>query len=72
MAGHAKFVRQLAEAYAAARGFRLSDKADKVLELIVIRDGACPCRAVAVPCPCPYHLEEIEKDGQCHCGLFRK
>ena len=38
----------------------------------------CPCRAVSgnkekdkkIICPCVFHLDEIKKDGKCHCGLF--
>ena len=40
----------------------------------------CPCRLVSgdrekdakIICPCVYHVEEIEKDGYCHCRLFMK
>jgi ferredoxin-thioredoxin reductase catalytic subunit len=40
----------------------------------------CPCRRVTENeeedlknvCPCVYHLEEIEKNGHCLCGLFIK
>lgn len=38
----------------------------------------CPCRRVTgnaetddkIICPCVYHLEEIARDGHCHCHLF--
>lgn len=38
----------------------------------------CPCRPVLgdeeqknkIICPCAFHLDEIKKDGKCHCGLF--
>jgi len=38
----------------------------------------CPCRVVSgnkeedkkIICPCVYHLDEIAKDGKCHCQLF--
>lgn len=38
----------------------------------------CPCRPVeGIPevdkkkiCPCAWHIEEIERDGHCHCRLF--
>ncbi len=66
------FVKNVLSAYAEAKGFSLSDKADKVIELIVAKNGDCPCRAISVPCPCPFHIEEIETDGKCHCNLFRK
>ncbi len=40
----------------------------------------CPCRRVTenpeenkkIVCPCAYHLEELERDGKCLCGLFVK
>lgn len=40
----------------------------------------CPCRIVSgnkekdkeIICPCIFHLEEIEKQGHCHCRLFVK
>ncbi|MBM3258049.1 MAG: hypothetical protein FJZ05_02470 [Candidatus Nealsonbacteria bacterium] len=40
----------------------------------------CPCRRVTedaeenkkIICSCSYHLEELEKDGKCLCGLFVK
>jgi len=40
----------------------------------------CPCRRISGNqkedqpkiCPCKWHREEIEKDGQCFCGLFHK
>lgn len=40
----------------------------------------CPCRVLTgdkeedkkIICPCVYHLDEIEKDGHCHCMLFVK
>ena len=40
----------------------------------------CPCRIVTgnkqedkkIICPCIYHMDEIAKDGQCHCRLFVK
>jgi ferredoxin-thioredoxin reductase catalytic subunit len=40
----------------------------------------CPCRRPSgdaekdkeIICPCAFHLEELEKDGHCHCYLFVK
>lgn len=40
----------------------------------------CPCRIVSgnkekdkeIICPCIFHLEEIKKQGYCHCNLFVK
>ena len=38
----------------------------------------CPCRSIMadnemnkkIICPCVFHLDEIKRDGVCHCGLF--
>ncbi len=38
----------------------------------------CPCRRITGNaeedkkniCPCVYHIQELEKDGRCLCGLF--
>ena len=38
----------------------------------------CPCRRVTgdaekdkeIICPCVFHLDELKKDGHCHCYLF--
>ena len=40
----------------------------------------CPCRRPIgnkeedkkIICPCVYHLDEIKKEGHCHCMLFVK
>lgn len=40
----------------------------------------CPCRPVTaneemnkkIICPCEFHINEIKRDGKCHCGLFVK
>jgi len=40
----------------------------------------CPCRLISgnlendkkIICPCEYHLDEIKKQGCCHCRLFIK
>jgi len=40
----------------------------------------CPCRRVTgdstldkkIICPCVYHMDEIKKQGHCHCRLFVK
>ncbi|MCX6759588.1 MAG: thioredoxin domain-containing protein [Candidatus Nealsonbacteria bacterium] len=40
----------------------------------------CPCRRITenneedkkIICPCVYHLQELEKEGKCLCGLFVK
>jgi hypothetical protein len=36
---------------------------------IVRRGGYCLCR-FKTPCPCTYHIKELEKYGRCRCGLF--
>lgn len=43
-------------------------------------DDYCPCRRVTgdkekdkdIICPCVYHVEEIARDGHCHCHLFTR
>lgn len=37
------------------------------------KDGVlyCLCK-VDTPCPCPESVGEIEKKGQCYCGIFRR
>ncbi len=56
---------------------------DRVVKGLVMRKikyghAYCPCRVVMgdfekdrkIICPCVYHVEEIERDGECHCNLF--
>ncbi|TVM00818.1 MAG: ferredoxin:thioredoxin reductase [Candidatus Brocadia sp. WS118] len=56
---------------------------DRVVKGLVMRKikfgyAYCPCRLVTgdkdkdkkIICPCVYHAEEIERDGECHCNLF--
>src|SRR5574337_599867 len=56
---------------------------DRVVKGLVMRKikfghAYCPCRLVSgdpekdkkIICPCVYHIEEIERDGECHCNLF--
>jgi len=31
----------------------------------------CLCK-VDTPCPCPDSVGEIEREGQCYCGIFRR
>jgi ferredoxin-thioredoxin reductase catalytic subunit len=54
------------------KNFRLSDKAEKIIEGIIRKNGTCPCRLNPTPCPCEFHEEEIQEKGKCHCGLFIK
>lgn len=43
---------------------------EELIKAIFMR-GGCPCK-IGIECPCPTHLQEIEKNGKCHCGLFGK
>ncbi|MCF6158497.1 MAG: ferredoxin:thioredoxin reductase [wastewater metagenome] len=59
---------------------RIVDRVVKGLVMRKIKHGHayCPCRLVMgdpekdkkIVCPCVYHMEEIERDGECHCNLF--
>lgn len=76
------------EKYANKAGYRLNpdkDALDYLLDGLVIKLEKfgmryCPCRIVTgnkeedrkIVCPCVYHKEEVEKDGNCHCELFFK
>jgi len=79
-------IRTFAEAYAKKKGFVLDpdpEELDLVLEGLAANKRAhgrqyCPCRPLsgdpdddrAKICPCKWHLEEIARDGHCHCRLF--
>jgi ferredoxin-thioredoxin reductase catalytic subunit len=72
--------------YAEKKGLRLNpdeEMLDLVIEGLAnneIRHGKhyCPCRILSgdkdedrkIVCPCIYHMDEIENDGNCHCELF--
>lgn len=46
----------------------------KVLNVCYKKNGYCPCK-IPQPgtfCPCEENLDEIEKDGHCHCNMFKK
>ncbi len=56
---------------------------DRVIKGLVMRTikyghAYCPCRLIMgdeekdkkIICPCVYHAEEIERNGECHCNLF--
>lgn len=76
-------IKNWAETYAKANGFKLNPE-EKVVDMVVnglimkeekFGKKYCPCRLENVPenvCPCVYHKDEVEKDGQCHCMLFVK
>lgn len=54
------------------------DFSEKQADLIAMnkkgRDGkpGCLCAIKYVPCPCIRAPEQIEKDGECHCEIFRR
>ncbi|OGZ19245.1 MAG: hypothetical protein A2Z68_02445 [Candidatus Nealsonbacteria bacterium RBG_13_38_11] len=82
-----KLIQEYTE-YAKKNGFSLNpDKkvVEAIVKSLLEREktlGAryCPCRRVTenteenkkIVCPCAYHLEELERDGKCLCGLFVK
>lgn len=50
---------------------------ERVIEMLVRalekNGGYCPCRvgkSLDNVCPCVSHLDEIKKNGHCHCFLF--
>jgi ferredoxin-thioredoxin reductase catalytic subunit len=59
-------------------GYKLAENADEIIELVNSekgnkKAGQCPCKFLdGTRCLCKEHKEEIEKYGQCHCGLFLK
>jgi ferredoxin-thioredoxin reductase catalytic chain len=76
------------EEYAKENGFKLNPNAkvvEGIVKGLLVREEKfgeryCPCRRATgdkeedkkIICPCIYHKEEIEKDGQCQCSLFIK
>jgi len=76
------------EEYARKNGFFLSPNkkvVEAIVKSLLEKEknlGAryCPCRRVTenaeenkkIVCPCAFHLEELERDGKCLCGLFVK
>ena len=73
------------KAYAEEHGYELTDKADKVIQVVDRADGFCPCRFLlwkksktpeemeAIRCPCVFIEEDMEHNkGNCHCFLFHK
>jgi len=76
------------EEYAKKNGFSLNPNKkviEAIVRGLLEREkkfGAkfCPCRKITggqeedkkIICPCAYHLEELERDGKCLCGLFVK
>lgn len=46
---------------------------DAILEAVKLNDGYCPCRRAKTPdtkCMCKEFKEQ--KEGICHCGLYKK
>jgi len=76
------------EEYAKKKGLKLNSNrkiVEAIVKGLLMNEkkyGAiyCPCRPVTgnaeedrkIICPCVYHIDEIKKDGKCHCGLFVK
>jgi ferredoxin-thioredoxin reductase catalytic subunit len=75
-----------AEEYARKNGWTLNPDDKQLKTVIrglarnTVRFGEqyCPCRIRSgdpeedrkIVCPCIYHRDEVEKDGQCHCHLY--
>lgn len=71
------------ENYAKENGYELGEVADKIIDALHRTNAYCPCKYAMwkktkpeeldqIICPCAEHKEEIEKDGYCHCHLFKK
>ena len=81
-------IRKTLQEYVSHSPFRFNPDAkivDRVMKGLAMRKvkygyAYCPCRLVTgdkekdvkIICPCVYHVEEIERDGECHCNLFVK
>ncbi len=81
-------IRQRLETYAQGKSFHLNDDAGMANSLVKalakrrekFGHEYCPCRRPSgdaakdreIVCPCAFHLEELERDGHCHCYLFVK
>jgi len=79
-------IRKMFADYTAHSGYKLNPDTkvvDRVVKGLVMRKikfgyAYCPCRLVMndlekdkkIICPCVYHKEEIEREGECHCNLF--
>ncbi|MDD4358429.1 MAG: ferredoxin-thioredoxin reductase catalytic domain-containing protein [Candidatus Pacebacteria bacterium] len=76
------------EAYAEKHGFKLNPDrkiVENIVKMLLKKEEElgeryCPCRRLTgdvnkdkeIICPCIFHLDEIEKEGHCHCLLFVK
>ena len=69
--------------YADENGYELTNKVDKIIEMIDKCQGYCPCKIALwkkskpnelekIICPCEDHKKEIEETSHCHCCLFYK
>ncbi|SJZ53503.1 ferredoxin-thioredoxin reductase catalytic domain-containing protein [Selenihalanaerobacter shriftii] len=83
-----KKARKFVEGYAKKNGYKLNPNEEVLNTVIEglarnkVEHGYqyCPCRLLTGDkevdkdkiCPCKWHKEEIEEDGQCHCQLFFK
>ncbi len=81
-------IRKWAEEYARKHGYKLNPNEKQLnvilrgLARIKSRTGEqyCPCRVRSgdkeadkmIICPCVYHVDEITKEGHCHCNLFHQ
>lgn len=79
-------IRKIIEEYVTYSSYKLNpdtEIVDMIVNGLLMRKvefgyAYCPCRLVTgdterdkkIICPCVYHVEEIERDGECHCNLF--
>ncbi|MFN3532944.1 MAG: ferredoxin-thioredoxin reductase catalytic domain-containing protein [Candidatus Brocadia sp.] len=79
-------IRKIINEYATYSSYKLNPDTkivDRVVNGLLMRKvkfghAYCPCRLVTgdverdkkIICPCVYHVEEIERNGECHCNLF--
>ena len=79
-------IRRMITEYVAHSPYKLNPDTkivDRIVKGLVTRKikfgyAYCPCRLVTgdgerdkkIICPCAYHAEEIELNGECHCKLF--
>jgi len=81
-------IRKWAEKYAGDNGWEVNNEEKQLNAVIrglarnTLKFGEqyCPCRIRSgdrekdkeIICPCIYHKDEIENDGNCHCRFFFK
>lgn len=79
-------IKKWAKEYAASKGWHLNENDKQLGAVLkglarnTVRLGEqyCPCRMRTgdketdkeIICPCIYHEDELENDGNCHCRLF--